>query len=140
MNVIDGSPYTEQGDIRRKAAHGRTAASRHAESLAALHADNPEIALSLIEIALAAGAVDPLYRCHHASCLKILGRFRQAEKLYWEILREHPETVEATQGLRALYHAVGKCGAMPGPARRGPSPRHAAARHWHRAAAHQRRN
>jgi len=60
------------------------------------------MALSLLELALADGAIDPLIRCHHAACLKILGLFVEAEKAYWDILREHPEAVEATQGLRAL--------------------------------------
>ena len=135
MNVIDSSPYADEKRLWRQAAHGRTAASLHAESSAALHAGSPDMALSLIELALAGGAADPLYRCHHASCLKTLSRFAEAEKAYWNILREHPDTVEATQGLRALYHAVGQCGAIPAPARRERSPRHQSARHWHRAAA-----
>ncbi len=139
MNVIDGSPYAEENSIWRKAAIGRTAASLHAESVAAVHAGSPDIALSLIEMALADGAIDPIYRCHHAACLTILGRYPEAEKAYWDVLREHPETIEATQGLRALYHAVGQCGAAPQPARRETSPRHQSSRHWHRKAAQHRR-
>ena len=135
MNVIDNSPYADEKSIWRQAAHGRTAASLHAESAAALRADSPDIALSLIELALAGGAIDPLFRCHYAACLKTLGRFAETEKAYWDILREHPDTVEATQGLRALYHAVGQCGAIPAPARRERSPRHLSARHRHREAA-----
>jgi tetratricopeptide (TPR) repeat protein len=93
------------------------------------------MALSLIKTALASGENDPQYRCHYAVCLKILGRFAEAERTYWEILREHPESVEATQGLHALYHAIGQCGAIPVRARRGCSPRYQSARHWHRDAA-----
>ncbi|MBT3927353.1 MAG: hypothetical protein HOM52_13780 [Rhodospirillaceae bacterium] len=140
MNVIDNSPYADDASIWQKAAHGRTAASLHAESAAALRADSPDSALSLIEMALAGGAIDPVYRCHHATCLKILGRYSQAEKSYWDIIRDHPESVEAMQGLRALYHAVGQCGATPSPARRVQSPRHQTARHWHRKAARQLRS
>ena len=73
MNVIDSSRYADEQSFWREAAHGRCAASLHAESLAALRADSPDIALSLIESALAGGANDPLYRCHHAACQKILG-------------------------------------------------------------------
>ncbi|MDP6476142.1 MAG: hypothetical protein QF449_06070 [Alphaproteobacteria bacterium] len=135
MNIIEGSPHANEYGIWRKAARGRSAASLHAESAAALHADSPDIALSLIEAALADGAIDPLYRCHHAACLKILGRYAEAEKAYWDILREHPGSVDATQGLRALYHAIGQCGAAPAPARREQSPRHQSARHRHREAA-----
>ena len=140
MNVIDSSPYADEQSLWREAAHGRSAASLHAESLAALRADSPDIALSLIESALAGGANDPLYRCHHAACQKILGRFAQAEKSYWNILRDHPDSIEATQGLRTLYQAVGQSGAMPSPARRAQSPRHKPARHWHRKAALRLRN
>ncbi len=132
MNVIDSNPHAEPGNIWQQAALGRSAA--------ALRADSPDIALSLIELALADGAIDPLYRYHHAACLKIIGRFAEAEKFYWEILREHPESVEAMQGLRALYHAVGQCGVTPSPARRAQSPRHQTARHWYRKAALQLRN
>ena len=135
MSFTDSGPYTDELSIWRKAAQGRTAASLHAESVAALHADSLDIALSLIEIALAEGAIDPIYRCHHAACLKILGRFAQAEKSYWDILREHPDFAEATQGLRALYHAVGQSGVMASPSRRTHSPRHEIRRHWHRQAA-----
>lgn len=143
MNVIDCHPRTEKKNIWQKAAHGRTAASLHVESAAALRAGSLEMALSLIETALAnetaraSGEIDPQVRCHHAACLKILGRFVEAEKAYWNILREHPESVEATQGLRALYHAVRQCGAIPAPARRNCSPRYQSARHWHRDAARQ---
>ena len=99
MNVIDSSPYADEKSLWRQAAHGRTAASLHAESSAALHAGSPDMALSLIELALAGGAADPLYRCHHASCLKTLSRFAEAEKAYWNILREHPDTVELARAL-----------------------------------------
>ncbi len=111
MNIIDVSPYADEKGILREAVQGRTAASLHAESVAALHADSPDIALYLIELALIDGAIEPLYRCHHATCLNILGRHVEAEKAYWDILREHPGSIEATQGLRALDHAVGQCGA-----------------------------
>ncbi len=111
MNVIDGSLYADEKIIWRTAARGPTTASLHAGSVAALHAGSPDIALSLIELALADGAIDPLCRCHRAACLKILGRYVEAEKAYWDILREHPEFVDVTQGLRALYHAIGQCGA-----------------------------
>ncbi|HJN61638.1 MAG TPA: hypothetical protein QF630_11395 [Alphaproteobacteria bacterium] len=121
MNIIDVSPYADEKGILREAVQGRTAASLHAESVAALHADSPEIALYLIELALIDGAIKPLYRCHHATCLNILGRHVEAEKAYWDILREHPGSIEATQGLRALYHAVGQCGATPAPALAAPS-------------------
>ncbi len=60
------------------------------------------MALSLFELALAGGAIYPLIRCHHAAYLKFLGRFAEAEKAYWDILWEHPEAVEATQGLRVI--------------------------------------
>ena len=135
MNFIDGSPDADERSVWRKAAHGRTAASLHAKSLAALRADSPDLALSLIELAMAEGAIDPIYRCHHAACLKNLGRFARAEKAYWGILREHPQSIAATQGLRALYQALSQCGATPAPARRGRSARHQSARHRHRESA-----
>ncbi len=141
MNVIDSSPYADDASSWQQVAQGRTAASLHAKSVAALRADSPDIALTLIEMALAGGAIDPLFRRHHATCLKILRRYAEAEKSYWDILRDHPESVEAMQGLRALYHAVGQCGVMmPSPARRTQSLRHQTARHWHRKAARQLRN
>ncbi|MDP7640869.1 MAG: hypothetical protein QGI52_00285 [Alphaproteobacteria bacterium] len=142
MNVIDRGLHRDEFGNWQQAARGRTAASLHAESTAALRAESPEIALSLIESAIADGAIEPHYRCHHAACLKILGRYGEAEKAYWDILRQHPGCVEATQGLRALYYAVGQCGVAPVPARRKISPRYQTARHWHREAARlkQRRN
>jgi len=113
----------------------RTAASLHAESAAAFNAGSLDIALSLIELALANGTADPLYHCHHAACLKNLGRFAEAERAYWDVRREHPEAIEATQSLRALYHAMEQSGATAAPARRERSPRNTSARHWHREAA-----
>ncbi|MDA0231093.1 MAG: hypothetical protein O3B21_13020 [Proteobacteria bacterium] len=141
MHVIDGHLHTEGKSIWQKAAHDRTAASLHAESAAALRAGRLQLALSLIEAVLASetslvsGAIDPQFRCHHAACLRVLGRFAEAEKAYWEILRENPETVDAIQGLRALYHAVGQCGATAAPPRRQSSPRYQSTRHSHRDAA-----
>ena len=77
MNVIDGSPCAAENPIWRKAAMGRTATSLHAESVAALHAGSPDIALSLIEAALADGAIDPLFRCHREAALRLRRRMQR---------------------------------------------------------------
>tara|TARA_B100000029_G_scaffold418184_1_gene423119 strand:+ start:518 stop:754 length:237 start_codon:yes stop_codon:yes gene_type:complete len=77
MNVIDGSPCAAENPIWRKAAMGRTATSLHAESVAALHAGSPDIALSLIDAALADGAIDPLFRCHREAALRLRRRMQR---------------------------------------------------------------
>ena len=54
-----------------------TATSLHAESVAALHAGSPDIALSLIDAALADGAIDPLFRCHREAALRLRRRMQR---------------------------------------------------------------
>jgi tetratricopeptide (TPR) repeat protein len=136
MNAIDGSPYETRNGARNHWLAARTPASLHAESVAALHAGSPDIALQLIEAALRDDRADPLHHCHHAVCLTVIGRFPEAEQIYWDVLRKHPQITEATQGLRALYNAVGSQGhAVPQPPRRDGSPRNQSARHRHREAA-----